>query len=73
MNKNLKHFMAYVQFKTGLKEARLALATGISPQYINRLCKGEGNPSWDVLERITATTGKSMGEVIHNAEKERDK
>lgn len=44
----------------GVSEATLAAAVGVDRSQINRLKRGVGRPSWDLLVRIKEATGDAV-------------
>jgi transcriptional regulator with XRE-family HTH domain len=55
--------------KSGKTQEALARNAGITTATLSLIERGQANPTWDTLKKITAALGSSMGELGKLADK----
>ena len=55
--------------KRGATQETVARDAGITTATLSLIERGQANPTWDTLKKITAALGSSMGELGRLAEK----
>lgn len=52
----------------GLSQAKLAVTAGMDPATLNRIEQGKGNPNLKTLQRLAATLGVEVSDLLTRAE-----
>jgi len=58
--------------KRGMTQEAVAGVAGITTATLSLIERGQANPTWDTLKKITAALGSSMGELGKLADKLED-
>lgn len=64
----VKILLKQVRESQGLSVNELARATGLSPQYLGKLERSEGNPSLAVIDKICAGLKVQPGDLLVRVE-----
>ncbi len=60
----VKIVLKQVREKRDLSINELARATGLSPQYLGRLERSEGNPSMQVIDKLCSALNAQPGDLL---------